>query len=290
MRNLKLFTSLLIIISPINAQIIEDTIEVGAGWNMIGALYNGRAIDIVRTWPAGIIVSQFYSYNPGYGYVPNDTLKKGRGYWIKMSEGGVLIFESGVEWACGNPIEYDGKTYNTILIDTQCWLRENLNVGVRINNNQNASDNGTIEKYCYSDISYNCDIYGALYQWEEAIQYTTTPGAKGICPPGWHIPTLAEFVTLSNAVGGDGNALKETGQGIPPGEGTNTSGFSALLAGGRDYMGLYYYLSYYAYFWSSTELNSISAYFMYLTYDNSDIFLNYYTNKLYGFSIRCLKD
>jgi len=85
----------------------------------------------------------------------------------------------------------DGKTYNTVLIGTQCWMRENLNIGTRIDGSQNQTDNGTIEKYCYDDLESNCDIYGGLYQWDEAMQYVTTQGVQGICPAGWHLPTDA---------------------------------------------------------------------------------------------------
>ncbi|NUN10837.1 MAG: carboxypeptidase regulatory-like domain-containing protein, partial [Ignavibacteriaceae bacterium] len=128
-------------------------------------------------------------------------------------------------------VTYEGKTYNTVQIGAQCWLKENLNVGTRINGNTNASNNGTIEKYCYDDNEANCNTYGGLYQWNEAMQYSTTPGTRGICPPGWHIPTKAEFDSLEAAVNNDGNALKAIGQGTGSGTGTNTSGFSALLAG-----------------------------------------------------------
>ena len=75
-----------------------------------------------------------------------------------------------------------------------------------------------------------------MYQWNEAMQYDTTQGVQGICPPGWHIPTMAEFETLSLTVGGDGNALKANGQGAGWGAGTNTSGFSARLAGFRSFV------------------------------------------------------
>ncbi|MCK7527278.1 MAG: fibrobacter succinogenes major paralogous domain-containing protein [Ignavibacteriales bacterium] len=55
--------------------------------------------------------------------------------------------------------------------------------------------------------------------------------AKGICPEGWHIPTLSELQILSNIVKVEVNALKAVGQGSGDGAGTNTSGFSALLVG-----------------------------------------------------------
>ena len=186
-------------------------------------------------------------------------------------------------------VTYEGKTYNTVQIGTQCWLKENLNVGTRVNGSQNQSDNSTIEKYCYNDDEANCYTYGGLYQWNEAMQYSTMPGTRGICPPGWHIPTNAEFEALAAAVNNDGNALKVIGQGIGSGQGTNTSGFSALLAGYRNLNGSFASLGYYAYFWSSTENSSSGARFVYLYYAYAGIgFYGY--DKEYGFSVRCVKD
>ena len=190
----------------------------------------------------------------------------------------------------GTPtITYEGKTYNTVQIGDQCWLRENIDVGTRIDGSQNASDNGVIEKYCYNNDPANCTTYGGLYQWNEAMQYVTTEGAKGICPTGWHIPTLAEFQTLSTEVGGDGNALKAIGQGTGGGAGTNTSGFSALLAGFRGYDGYFSGLGYGTYVWSSSEYYAAYAYDLHLYYDGSNIFLINDTKGI-GFSVRCLKD
>ncbi len=184
-------------------------------------------------------------------------------------------------------VTYEGKTYNTVQIGTQCWLKENLNVGIRINGNQNSSNNGTIEKYCYNDSEDSCYKYGGLYQWDEAMQYLTTPGTRGICPPGWHIPANAEFETLAASVNNDGNALKAIGQGTGSGQGTNTSGFSALLAGGHGVT--FFYLGIYAFFWSSIGSSSDGA-AVYCVYsgDPSHGFDGY--DIWYGFSVRCVKD
>ncbi|PIU75308.1 MAG: hypothetical protein COS76_01505, partial [Candidatus Portnoybacteria bacterium CG06_land_8_20_14_3_00_39_12] len=37
---------------------------------------------------------------------------------------------------------------------------------------------------------------GGLYQWNQAMCGSTTEGAQGICPAGWHIATDAEWCTL----------------------------------------------------------------------------------------------
>lgn len=185
-------------------------------------------------------------------------------------------------------VTYSGKTYNTIKIGNQCWFKENLNVGTKINGSNNQTNNGTIEKYCYNDNEAYCDTFGGLYQWNEAMQYSAAPGTRGICPPGWHIPTYAEFQTLRTAVGDNGNSLKAIGQGTGNGAGTNTSGFSALLAG-RHYNGGYFYsLDYGTYFWSSTEINATDALSLYLCNSDSNIYFS--SGKDIGFSVRCLKD
>ena len=197
----------------------------------------------------------------------------------------------------GDQIYYSGKIYNTVTIVSQVWLKENLDVGVFVASPYNGgttqsyvTDNGIIEKYCYSNDTANCNTYGGLYDWNEAMQYLTTPGTKGICPTGWHIPTRTEFQTLALAVSSDGNALKAVGQGTAPdGIGTNTSGFSALLAGIRAYYTIWSSLTLGTSIWSSTQYDATSAYEMGLQYFINTIYKSY-NYKESGYSIRCLKD
>ena len=121
------------------------------------------------------------------------------------------------------------------------------------------------------------------------MQYATTPGAQGICPVSWHIPTNVEFQACSTAVQGDGNALKSTDQGASGGIGTNTSGFSALLVGCRGDNGTFLDLGNFIFFWSSTEFDAANVNCMFL--NNSGSSINYIpNNKQWGFSVRCVKD
>jgi uncharacterized protein (TIGR02145 family) len=186
-------------------------------------------------------------------------------------------------------VQYSGQTYHTVQIGSQCWLKENLNAGIMINGSSEQTNNGTIEKYCYGNDQVNCKKYGGLYQWDEAMQYVTTQGIKGICPNGWHIPTDEEFQTLTAAVNGDGNRLKAVGQGTGGGAGINTSGFSALLAGYRSHYGYFYPLGSTTYFWSSKKGDAAYAYGMTPGYDDSNIYFGQ-DFKVYGFSVRCIKD
>ncbi len=186
-------------------------------------------------------------------------------------------------------VTYSGRVYHTVKIGNQTWMKENLDVGVMIDSLQNPNNNGIIEKYCYGNDTANCNKYGGLYQWNEAMAYDTANGARGICPTGWHIPTKAEFDTLAIEEHYNGNALKAIGQGAESGTGTDSSGFSALLAGGRYYVGSFGNLGYGTVFWSSTENNWASAYYM--TLWNNDRYVDMGDlGKKYGFSVRCLKN
>lgn len=93
--------------------------------------------------------------------------------------------------------DYDGNIYNVIKIGDQYWTKENFrcehyNDGDEIKRQLILKDHGgywnDIGAYCY----YNDDIelykkYGALYNWDAAINY------KKLAPKGWHIPTKDEF-------------------------------------------------------------------------------------------------
>ncbi len=208
----------------------------------------------------------------------------------------------------GTPtVTYEGQVYNTVLIDDQCWLKEDLNVGTRINGSVSMSDNSTIEKYCYDDNEANCDTYGGLYQWDEMMQYTTTPGVQGICPPDWHLPTNEEWKILEGTVDsqypvGDpewnntnwrgydaGERLKSENDWNSGGNGTNLYGFTAFPMGYSDYAGVFNLLGDNSYFWSSTEATTYGSYSRMMKYDNSGVFLDS-TWKTSGCAVRCVMD
>ena len=192
-------------------------------------------------------------------------------------------------------VSYSGLTYHTVAIGTQCWLKENLNIGTRVAGTATQTNNSILEKYCYNDQENNCTTYGGLYQWDEAMQYVTTAGAQGICPSGWHIPTTAEYETLVTAVDGDHLKLLAVGQSQ---DATNSSGFTALLAGFRNvpavngwpgtFIGLLGGADPETDMWSSSQgASGKASYFFLYTYsvNNFD-----YIEKAFGFSIRCIKN
>jgi len=113
-------------------------------------------------------------------------------------ESDTIVFQFAYDIPCpGMPtVSYEGQVYNTVQIFNQCWLKENLNVGSRINWWHAPQNNGVIEKFCYGNNPDNCDIYGALYSFQEMMDYYPSPGSQGICPEGWHIPSEYDFMIL----------------------------------------------------------------------------------------------
>jgi uncharacterized protein (TIGR02145 family) len=193
-------------------------------------------------------------------------------------------------------VDGDGNHYGVVTIGEQVWMAENLNFGTRINGSSNQTNSGIIEKYCYNDIESNCNTYGGLYQWDEMMQYSTIEGVQGICPPGWHIPTDAEWTALTDYLGGEsvaGGKMRETGttHWSPPNtEATNSSGFTGLPGGRRGSNGGFGNLGFIGNWWSSTEYSSVIAWHRFLDYDNPAEAHRGYSIKEFGFSVRCLRD
>ncbi|MFH1159676.1 MAG: FISUMP domain-containing protein [bacterium] len=209
----------------------------------------------------------------------------------------VQLVPANMNWNCGQRfLDFrDNRSYHTVMIGTQCWFAQNLNIGIKINGTVNQTNNGTIEKYCYNDVEWNCDVYGGLYQWDEMMQYVTTPGTQGICPTGWHLPTDAEWTILTTYLGGvsvAGGKMKETGTthwASPNTGATNISGFTALPGGYRYNYGDFGHLTLDAYFWSSSQDGAATAWQRGLANTNEGV-SRYSWLKVYGFSARCVKD
>ncbi|MDY0101854.1 MAG: FISUMP domain-containing protein [Lentimicrobium sp.] len=203
-------------------------------------------------------------------------------------------------------ITYGGQVYNTVQIETQCWLKENLNIGAKIDENQDMQDNAIIEKYCYNNSDENCNIYGGLYQWNEMMQYGTSgSGVQGICPDGWHIPTDEEWKTLEMALGmsqneADNTGFRGTDEGLKMkstdsdwafnGSGTNTSGFTGRPAGYRTSAGYSNSWGYFGMFWVASDYEESWAWHRYLQYNKDQVYRYFMETKTSGLSVRCLKD
>ncbi|RCK74494.1 MAG: putative alpha-amylase [Ignavibacteriae bacterium] len=66
-----------------------DTFYLSEGWNLIGSISYAVPVVSIISEPSTIIDSYFYGYNSGYFI--SDTIKPGKGYWVKVSESGKLL-------------------------------------------------------------------------------------------------------------------------------------------------------------------------------------------------------
>jgi hypothetical protein len=67
-----------------------DSVDVVAGWNMIGSVSGSVAVDSIVQIPPGIIAPPIYAFT-GTSYAPADTLKAMRAYWVKATAAGRLV-------------------------------------------------------------------------------------------------------------------------------------------------------------------------------------------------------
>jgi uncharacterized protein (TIGR02145 family) len=220
---------------------------------------------------------------------------------------------SDCHFICGtSTVTYDGVTYNTVQIGSQCWLKENLRT-TKYNDNSSIPEvtdpstwtSTTSGAYCcYNNNTSNCDTYGALYNW-----YAVETGK--LCPSGWHVPSDAEWYTLTNYLsansqywcGSNSNYIAKSlasttswststtacaiGNDLSA---NNSSGFSALPGGRCNYSdGLFSAIGATGYWWSSTESSASNAWYRYMNYNYATV-SRINSGKSYGLSVRCLRD
>ena len=199
-------------------------------------------------------------------------------------------------------VDIDQNSYTTIPIGQQTWMQQNLNVS-RYNDGTpipQVTDptqwvNLTTGAWCYlNNDPANGPIYGKLYNW-----YAVND-PRGLAAAGYHIPSLGEWNILINYVGAEGGfsaarKLKAT-TGWAPYNGitnTNESGFTGLAAGFRNNSlgnGAFGGIGLDGNWWSSSENSSSDAWLFYISYQSDLTFTNPPADKIYGFSVRCVKD
>ena len=204
-------------------------------------------------------------------------------------------------------MDIDENEYNVVTIGTQIWLVENLKTtkfrnGDLIPNITAANTWGTTTTPAWSDYSNsaaNGTKYGHLYNWYAAVD------AKNIAPEGWHVPTDAEWTTLTTYV----STHLGTSVNIPKalasttdwashllanalGNNTainNSTGFSVLPSGYRDGAGASNSITYYSFLWTTLELNATTAWCRWFDYSTTTV-IRVNGQKKSGYAIRCVKD
>lgn len=188
----------------------------------------------------------------------------------------------------------DGVSYNTVTIGDQEWMAENLRYLPEVV----EPDSGSPTIPLYYVLAYEgnnlaeakasdyFETYGALYNWE---------AARIACPPGWHLPTEAEWMKLAESVGGAtiaGDQLKESGTdhwGYVTEDIKDEYGFTALPGGCCLANGLFDGLEDFGSWWTTNEVDTIQASYILITENGSGVYKGMSVKK-HGFSVRCVKD
>lgn len=227
--------------------------------------------------------------------------------------------------------DIDGNWYDAVRIGNQIWMAENLRTtryanGIEIPLGDDGSKT-LPQRYFPNNNITNVTKYGYLYNWPAVMHVAsssnaTPSGVQGICPDGWHMPSIAEWDKLTDYLEGqptywtNGNSdyiakalasNHDWTQDLPdsissqianlpvydpinsPGHNlstNNATGFSAAPAGVSKGTGGFGYL---ASFWSSTEDSNYGPYFVGLqSWYPKVVRIQYQKDS--GFSVRCVKD
>jgi uncharacterized protein (TIGR02145 family) len=220
----------------------------------------------------------------------------------------------------GGVTDIDGNLYNSVIIGTQEWMKENLNVskysdGTIIPQVTDPTQwaNLTTSAWCYyNNDPTNGPIYGKLYNWYavagiyDAASLNNPALRKQLVPNGWHVPSNQEWITLINYLDPTavlpnqniaGGAMKSTSTILwnsPNTSATNSSGFTGLPGGYRDhYNGTFNNIGFYGNWWSSSVANTTDYWYNFLSFEDGQAYRNNANGHYFrtvGFSVRCLGD
>ncbi len=232
----------------------------------LGGVYSGPGVDQITGY-----------FNPAMAGLGTKTIIYSYTNWYNCSDNEVrsITVVSPVLITCGNDLLdiRDSTVYPTVLIGSQCWMAANLNYGTEIPYITPQRDNCIPEKYTNPAF---------VYQWDELMKYSDTEQAQGLCPPGWQVPSEADWNTLfanwtNNAFAGA--PLKYSGY----------SGFNALLVGAQFFNKVWEYDAFATFFWSSTPHGPWKAWAHGMNEYNYSV--SYYPSyRSNAFSVRCVRD
>lgn len=222
---------------------------------------------------------------------------------------------------CGTLTDYDDNEYQTVMIGSQCWMRENLRVTHYADGTAVAAGEQTSSTTAYyynpGTSASETETFGLLYNLRAARRashdtYTDNnpSGMQGICPAGWHLPSNAEFEQMVNFLAHDAqnlcqNTTANVGKSLASTQNWQTSDagcavgniladnnfslFSAQPAGYYD--GAFQSLYAECRFWTASRNGSSNSQCVYrgLTNDNATLLYNYLTQEK-GCSVRCVKN
>jgi uncharacterized protein (TIGR02145 family) len=181
----------------------------------------------------------------------------------------------------------------TVAIGAQVWLTKNLYTTTFSNGDPipqaisfdewKRSEFTHRPAWCYyKNDRVNGVEYGVLYNYYAVVD------PRGLCPAGWHVPSVEEWFVLTNALGG-GWTAPHTMKSTSLWNGDNSSGFEGLPGGHRDGTGMFYGIGCEGSWWSSSADGALWATVFPLVSLPTKV--SWYTEyKHNGHSVRCLKD
>ncbi len=209
--------------------------------------------------------------------------------------------------------DIDGNGYDTVAIGPHVWLVQNLRTTLYANGDligtTSPSDKDisgeSSPKYQWAPYGNENSVSesGRFYTW-----YVVTDN-RGICPTGWHVPSIAEWEALADYLINNNYGFEGSGSdiakamaaksgwdpsiasGVPGNDQAtnNSSGFSAVPKGWRDKtnsIGSGQTASY----WSVSAFDAADAYLPEIWAHNSEFIGSLLNEKYCGASVRCLKD
>lgn len=187
------------------------------------------------------------------------------------------------------------RMYPFVTIGTLTWMPQNLDIdhyrnGDPIPQVTDATQwaNLTTGAWCYyKNSTANGTVYGKLYNW-----YAVND-PRGLAPNGWHVATKAEWITVTDFLGGEaiaGGAMKSMEHWSSPNTGaTNSSGFSALGGGARIAGAAFNNQGVWGAWWTAdNDIADISFYR--ILYNDNTKSEGYHINNFFGMSVRCVRD
>ena len=185
---------------------------------------------------------------------------------MKTLLAGVIL--TGCVIAFGSVVSHSSKR----MADGKQWTTANLNVNVA-------------PSYCYQDKEVNCRQYGRLYTWDSAKRGCQSLG------DAWRLPTDDEWRQLAKHYGGVSQDSDEGGKAAYKALFTGGStGFNAVLGGGRSDNGEYARLEAHGFYWTATEDGPGGAFFYNFAKSKLALHRQDGGEKQRAFSVRCITD
>ena len=215
---------------------------------------------------------------------------------------GISAANNGGSGSANTVTDVQGNVYATVQIGTQRWMAENLRTTKFCNgedipqiSNDNNWNTATTPGWCvYNADPTNDTLFGKLYNW------FTVSDPRNACPCGWHVPSDAEFTTLTDFLGTEsvaGGKMKAIGTlsggdglwSIANFEATNESGFTGLPGGGRASGAQFSGVNVNAWFWNSSSYTATTAWRRIIENLSPGVTRSE-VNKKTGCSVRCVQD